>query len=89
MSKKFYAVAAGWKTGIFEAPWENVEEYVCGYRNAAYKGFNTMEEAEAFMKSGAQEVLKRSEKQREKARMMKEKIKARRRRPEFWFTDAS
>ncbi|WP_029542019.1 RNase H1/viroplasmin domain-containing protein [Selenomonas sp. AB3002] len=48
MAKKFYAVANGRKTGIFEL-WAEADRQVKGFTGARYKGFNTREEAEKFL----------------------------------------
>ncbi len=73
--KRYYAIAAGWKTGIFQEPWEKVQHYVFGFKNAAYKGFQNLEEAKEFMKTGAEEVLQRSCDQKKAA----QKLRGRRR----------
>ena len=46
--KKFYAVKAGRKTGIFTT-WAECSASVSGYPKAEYKGFATKEDAEAYM----------------------------------------
>lgn len=48
MAKKFYAVAIGRKTGIFES-WAKADRQVKCFTGALYKGFNTREEAEKFL----------------------------------------
>jgi len=51
--KKFYSVARGRKKGIFSA-WfgpGNAEEQIKGFEGARYKGFATIEEARAWLKS--------------------------------------
>lgn len=48
MAKKYYAVKAGRNTGIFET-WDEAKEEVHGFKNAIYKSFKTMEEAENYM----------------------------------------
>lgn len=48
MAKKYYAVKAGRKTGIFET-WDEAKEQVHGFKNAIYKSFKTMEEAESYI----------------------------------------
>ena len=48
MAKKYYAVRAGRKTGIFET-WSDCQAQIIGYKGAAYKGFMTLEEAQAYM----------------------------------------
>lgn len=47
-SKKFYAVKIGKVTGIFES-WETCRSSVEGFPGARYKGFPTLEEAEAYL----------------------------------------
>ena len=51
MAKKFYAVKNGRSTGIFKT-WDECKRQVTGFAGARYKGFETLEEAEAFL-SGA------------------------------------
>lgn len=46
--KKFYAVKAGHKTGIFNT-WDECKEATNGFPNASFKGFDTFEEAQAFL----------------------------------------
>ena len=48
MGKKFYAVAVGQKTGIFET-WEECRKQVHGYPAARYKSFLTLDEAKAYL----------------------------------------
>lgn len=48
MSKKFYAIAKGKKTGIF-TNWNECKEYVSGFSGAVYKSFLTLDEAKAFL----------------------------------------
>lgn len=48
MPKKYYAVKKGKQTGIFEC-WDQCKANVSGFSGAVYKGFDTLEEAEAFM----------------------------------------
>lgn len=50
MSKKYYAVRKGMKVGIVTS-WEQCKTLISGYSGAEYKGFNTVEEAEAYMRS--------------------------------------
>ena len=45
---KYYAVAVGRKTGIFET-WNECRFWVSGMPNARYKKFYTLDEAEAFL----------------------------------------
>lgn len=51
MAKKFYAVKNGRTIGIFKT-WDECKRQVTGFAGARYKGFETLEEAEAFL-SGA------------------------------------
>ncbi|EKF38583.1 ribonuclease H1, putative [Trypanosoma cruzi marinkellei] len=46
--KKYYAVAVGLKTGIFES-WDECRRHVSGFPNALFKSFKTLEEAQAFL----------------------------------------
>jgi ribonuclease HI len=48
-AKKFYAVAKGKKTGVFNESWATVKTYVAGYPGARYKGFMTFEEAATWL----------------------------------------
>jgi ribonuclease HI len=48
--KKFYAVAAGRKPGIY-TNWPEAQAQVMGFKGAVYKGFPTREEAEAWIKN--------------------------------------
>ena len=48
MAKKFYAVAVGEKTGIFET-WDECRKQVHGYPGARYKSFLTLDEAKAYL----------------------------------------
>lgn len=48
MAKKFYAVRAGRQTGIFTS-WDDCRRQVTGFAGASFKGFETREEAEAFL----------------------------------------
>jgi len=51
MSKKYYAVRAGRKPGIYHT-WEEAKEQVHGYPNAIYRSFKTLKEAERFLNPG-------------------------------------
>jgi len=51
MPKKYYAVRSGRQTGIFST-WDECKRLVTGYPGAAYKGFATLEEAQAFLNGG-------------------------------------
>jgi ribonuclease HI len=46
--KQYYAVRNGRKPGIYRT-WEECKAQVDGYANAQYKGFASLEEAEAYM----------------------------------------
>lgn len=48
-SKKFYAVAKGWKTGIYNN-WPDAKEQIEGFSGALYKGFTTYETAQEWLK---------------------------------------
>lgn len=48
MAKKIYAVKQGRVTGIFQ-DWEICKKSVTGYPGAQYKGFASLEEAEAYL----------------------------------------
>ena len=48
MAKKFYAVRAGRKTGIFET-WNECQAQIIGFKGAAFKGFMTLEEAKTYL----------------------------------------
>lgn len=47
--KKFYAVKVGKNPGIYES-WDECQEQVYGFIGARHKGFETLEEAQCFMK---------------------------------------
>lgn len=55
MAKKYYAVKAGRKTGIYET-WDEAKAQVHGYKNAIYKSFKTEEEAEDYMNEVVHEL---------------------------------
>jgi len=61
VSKKYYAVLKGRKTGIF-ATWEECEDQVNGFSGAIYKSFKTRGEAEAALRLQDQSLLFASEK---------------------------
>uniref|UniRef100_A0A1B6DWM3 Ribonuclease H n=1 Tax=Clastoptera arizonana TaxID=38151 RepID=A0A1B6DWM3_9HEMI len=44
-----YAVARGYNVGIYDT-WEQCEKQITGYKNAKYKKFKTLQEAENFIK---------------------------------------
>lgn len=48
MAKKYYAVRAGRKTGIFET-WEECRALTTGFKGASFKSFLARSEAEAYM----------------------------------------
>jgi len=48
MIKKYYAVRAGRKPGIYRT-WEETKEQVHGYQGAIYRSFKTLEEAKKFI----------------------------------------
>lgn len=48
--KKFYAVASGRKTGVFES-WPETQAQVSGYPAARFKGFTSRREAEEWLKN--------------------------------------
>ncbi len=55
--KKYYAVAKGYRTGIFST-WEECKEQVNGYSGAVYKSFDTEKEAQAFI-DGNEKIQKK------------------------------
>ncbi len=50
VKKKFYAIAAGRKPGIY-TKWPDAQAQVMGFAGAKYKGFATKAEAEAWIKN--------------------------------------
>lgn len=54
MAKKFYAVKSGRKPGIYKT-WAECQRQVTGFKGAIFKGFETLEEAEAFIGGGQAE----------------------------------
>lgn len=48
MAKKFYAIKKGLVPGIYEN-WDDAKAQVSGFPGAEYKGFQTKEEAEAYL----------------------------------------
>lgn len=56
--KKYYAVAKGYKTGIFST-WDECKEQVNGYSGAIYKSFGSEKEAKSFI-DNQNKVLKRN-----------------------------
>ena len=64
---KVYAVRRGRRTGVFTAPWSEVQQHVIGVPGAQYKGFATVAEAQNWLdygrtsgKSSEQHEAKRS-----------------------------
>lgn len=51
MAKKYYAVRKGLTPGIYLS-WADCQKNISGFSGAEYKGFETIEEAEAFLKYG-------------------------------------
>lgn len=66
MAKKYYAVKAGRKTGVFES-WDECKSAVSGFSGAAYKSFTNREDAIDFVNgsSKSQKAQNREEKQSE------------------------
>lgn len=66
MVKKYYAVKAGRKTGVFES-WDECKSAVSGFSGAAYKSFTNREDAIDFVNGSAksQKAQNREEKQSE------------------------
>ena len=66
MTKKYYAVKAGRKTGVFES-WDECKSAVSGFSGAAYKSFTNREDAIDFVNGSAksQKAQNREEKQSE------------------------
>lgn len=48
MSKKVYAVRKGLKTGVFQT-WDECKQVIEGFSGAEYKGFTSLEDAQAYM----------------------------------------
>jgi ribonuclease HI len=48
MSKKYYAVRTGRQPGIYQT-WAEAEKQVSGFKNAEYRSFKTLKEAEDFI----------------------------------------
>lgn len=59
--QKFYAVAAGRKTGIF-TDWTTTEKNVKGHKGAKYKSFATRAEAEAWLENPEYTSVKKQKK---------------------------
>ncbi|RVD87572.1 uncharacterized protein DFL_001797 [Arthrobotrys flagrans] len=67
--QKFYAVAKGKTTGIFDLPWDQVRLYVDGYPGAVYKAFPTRSEAmNWWLGTYKDEVVAKSESSVKRAR---------------------
>ena len=52
MAKKYYAVRKGKTPGIY-FNWEDCKKNVMGFPGASYKGFESLQEAEAFVNGGS------------------------------------
>lgn len=50
MAKRYYAIAKGYKTGIFFTEWDDCKKYVLGYSKPEYQKFSTREAAEEWFK---------------------------------------
>jgi ribonuclease HI len=57
MAVKYYAVQRGRSTGVFFS-WPECQKQVAGFSGAVFKSFLTLEEAEAFVKTGEKQPLK-------------------------------
>lgn len=55
--KKYYAYVAGEKKGV-AASWQECQNFVLGVPNARFKGFSTRQEAERWLKEGADYRIK-------------------------------
>lgn len=55
MAKKIYAVLSGRQTGLF-TDWDECKRQVTGYKGAKFKGFDTREEALAYLGGSAPEA---------------------------------
>ncbi len=49
MAKKYYAVKSGRETGIFDN-WDKCKSLVTGFKGAQFKGFETLADAESYLK---------------------------------------
>ncbi len=54
-AKKYYAIKAGRKPGVYET-WDEAKAQVAGFKGAVYKSFPTREEAEEFAKDDGEMV---------------------------------
>lgn len=52
MAKKVYAVRKGKVTGLFST-WDECKEAITGFSGAEYRGFNSLDEAEAYLRGEA------------------------------------
>jgi len=68
MAKNFYAVRKGWQNMTILTSWQECEPLVSGFSGAEFKGFNTYEEAEAYLDVGCQIRTMRKEEGNEKSR---------------------
>ena len=55
-AKKFYAVRKGHKNGIYRT-WAECQNATSGFSGAEFKSFKTLEEAEAYMDGGQQQII--------------------------------
>ena len=62
-AKKYYAIAKGKQTGVFQAPWAQVKQLVEGYPGARYKGFATEQAALTWLQAPQKTVKKPAQKQ--------------------------
>lgn len=87
MAKKYYAVKVGRHPGIYTT-WGECKKNVHGYPGAKFKGFQTKEEAEEFIRSEvkprkkAEEITKKAEKSEEITEEITEEIKESIKKPE-------
>lgn len=58
MAKKYYAVKCGRETGIFES-WDICKSLVTGFKGAQFKGFETLADAENYLKGGEADTAQR------------------------------
>jgi len=76
---KYYAVAKGFKTGIFET-WVECQAQVNNFRGASYKSFTSREGAEDYMKKEGkhedEEKDKKLSRTRQQAKGQKKEITA-------------
>ncbi|QEA52213.1 ribonuclease H family protein [Loigolactobacillus coryniformis] len=52
-TKKYYAIAKGRQTGVFNTTWAEAKQLVEGFPGARYKGFTDKAAAQAWLKGGA------------------------------------